>query len=221
MVAFAQGIGEALPKIGAFASGVFSAVMKVGSALDTVAGILGGWENLIMVVGGLMASKMVVSVVTLGQSLFTLGSALAPLIATALPALATGIQAVGAAVMANPIGLVIGGAVLAVYRLVTAWEDLKESFAVGGVWGAVKTFFGMGGDSEDATSAGGSPAAPAAPTLPPAGGAQNVNVRQEIPIQINAAPGQSAEEIADHVMRKMDERQRDVGRGALYDGAGA
>lgn len=222
VVAFAKGIGEALPKIGAFASGLVSALTTVGSALDTVAGMLGGWKNLIMVVGGLMATKMVVSVVNLGQSIYTLGTALAPVISSALPALAAGIKAVGAAVMANPIGIVIGAAVVAVYRLVTAWDELKKSFEVGGAWGAVKTFFGFGDDTEgEGGGASGSASAPAAPALPAAGGGQNVSVRQEIPIQVNAAPGQSAEEIAEQVMRKMDERQRDVGRGALYDGAGA
>ena len=224
VVAFAKGIGEALPKIGAFASGLVSALSAVGSALSTVAGLLGGWENLAIVVGGLISSKLVLSMVTLGKSVFSLVTALAPLISTALPALAVGIKAVGAAVMANPIGIVIMGAVAAVYRLVTAWDELKKAFSVGGVWGAVKTFFGFGGDSESGAASASASAptpAPAAPRLPPAGGGQNVSVHQEIPIQIHAAPGQSAEEIADHVMRKMDERQRDVGRGALYDGAGA
>jgi hypothetical protein len=128
--------------------------------------------------------------------------------------------------MANPIGIIIGGAVLAVYRLITAWDELKKSFSVGGVWGAVKTFFGFGDDGDakqedGATTSSTSKRAPAAPTLPTPGGGQNVSVHQEIPIQIHAAPGQSADEIAESVMRKMDERQRDVGRGALYDGAGA
>ncbi len=222
VVDFAKGIGEALPKIGAFASGLLSVLGSVGSALDTVAGALGGWENMAWVVGGLISSKLVVSMFTLGKSVFTLYSALTPVIGSVLPALAVGIKAVGAAVMANPIGIVIGAAVIAVYRLVTAWEDLKKSFSVGGVWGAVKTFFGAGEDAQNNGATAGSPsAAPAVPALPAAGGGQNISVRQEIPIQIHAAPGQSAEEVAEHVMRKMDERQRDVGRGALYDGATA
>ena len=123
--------------------------------------------------------------------------------------------------MANPIGIVIGAAVIAVYRLVTAWDDLKKSFAVGGAWGAVKTYFGFGDSEGEGDPSSTSSPVPAAPALPAAGGGQNVSVRQEIPIQVHAAPGQSAEEVAEEVMRKMDERQRDVGRGALYDGAGA
>lgn len=218
---FAEGIGKALPKIGAFAVGLISALGAVGSALDSVASILGGWEHMALVVGGLVSSKLVLSLFTLGKTLWTVGSALAPLISTALPALAAGIKAVGMAVMSNPIGIVIGAAVLAVYRLVTAWEDLKKAFSVGGVWGAVKTFFGAGDAPE-----GGAKATPgqgrgmAAPSLPAAGGGQSVSIRQDIPITVHAAPGQSAEEVADAVMRKMDERQRDAGRGMLYDGVG-
>lgn len=218
IVAFAKGIGEALPKVGAFASGLLSALSSVGSALDSVAGLVGGWGNLAVVVGGLVASKFVVSMVSLGSSVWQLGGALMPIVSTVIPALVSGIQAVGVAVMANPIGAIIGLAVIAVYRLVTAWEELKQSFSVGGVGSAIKTFFGFGDDEEEAAATS---APAAAPQLPPAGGGQQVNVRQEIPIQIHAAPGQSSEEIAEEVMRRMDERQRDVGRGALYDGAGA
>ena len=225
---FAEGIGEALPKLGAFASGLASTLRTVGSALDTVAGLVGGWGNLAAVVGGLVSAKLVVSVVSLGSSLFSLGSALVPLVSMALPSLVVGIKAVGLAFAANPIGLAITGITLAVVRLVTIWDDLKKSFAEGGLLGAVGRFFNFFGDDGPEAAPGGGAAgggpvpalagAPSIPELPEAGPGGGVRVAQSVgAVNVYAAPGQSADEVAREVMRRLDERAREAQRGALYD----
>lgn len=145
---FGAGIGKALPKIGEFAFGLLGVMNSVGSAISWVADKVGGFGNLAVVVGGIIASKFIISAAGLAQSIWTVGSAVAPIISTALPGLVAGIKAVGMAVMTNPIGLVIGAAVLAVGRLIYAWDELKKSFSEGGIGSAVATFFGFGDDEE-------------------------------------------------------------------------
>lgn len=149
---FAVGIGKALPKIGEFVFGLLSVIQTVGSAVGSIASMVGGFENLFWIVGGAMAVKTIGNLLTFGHAVYSAGAALAPVISTALPGLVAGIKAVGVAVMSNPIGIIIGAAVLAVYRLITAWDELKKAFSVGGVWGAVKTFFGFGDSDEEGSS---------------------------------------------------------------------
>jgi len=152
IVGVGESIKESIPKIVAFGQGLWSVMQSIGSAISWVAEKMGGFENLAMAIGALLASKTIIAAFQFGQSLWQVGTALAPLVSMALPALGSGlaavgvaIKAVGVALMANPLGLLITGIALAVagvYRLVTAWDDLKKAFSVGGMWGAVKTFFG-------------------------------------------------------------------------------
>lgn len=146
-------VGRLVPAIVSFGRGVVSVASFVGRAVNGLASVFGGFENVAIAVGVALSAKAAVSLFTFGQSLFTAGQAIAPLISTALPGLVGGIKAVGLAIMSNPLGLVIAGVVAGVWRLISAWDELKKSFATGGAWGAVKTFFGFGGDDEDAEDA--------------------------------------------------------------------
>ncbi|GFM34023.1 hypothetical protein [Desulfovibrio subterraneus] len=228
IVGVGDSIKESIPKIVAFGQGLWSVMQSVGSVISWTAEKLGGFENLAIAVGMLMASKTAIAAFQFGQSLWQVGSALAPLVSMALPALSSGMLAVGAAIkavgvalMANPLGMIItaiGLAVAGVYRLVTAWDDLKQAFSVGGVWGAVKTFFGADVPS-DVPASSSAPAA-SVPDLPPVqrGGATTIN-NQTGDIHVHAAPGQDPEAIADAVARKITERQQAEGRRAMYDDA--
>lgn len=242
-VGVGESFKESIPKIVAFGQGLWSVLQSVGSAVSWVADKLGGFENLAMAVGVLMASKTAIAAFQFGQSLWQVGSALAPLVSMALPGLATGmlavggaLKAVGLAVMANPLGLIIAAiaaAVAGVYRLVTAWDDLKKAFSVGGVWGAVKTFFGAdvpevgdavkqgtGGKSASGTVPATAIPSPSVPDLPPIQRGGTTTVTSTVgDIHINAAPGQDPEAIADAVARKIRERQEAQNRRALYDDA--
>lgn len=213
--AFGEGLGEALPKIGEFAFGMLGVLNSVGSAISWVADKVGGFGNLAVVVGALIASKFIMSTVGMAQSLWTVGSAVAPLVATALPGLIAGIKAVGLAVMSNPIGLVIGAAVLAVGRLITAWDDLKKSFAEGGIGSAIATYFGFGDDEDDAPAKGKAPRQnlprmdlPTASTT----NSQQLADNRQYNITVHAAEGQNPQEVARQVGSQVDNS------GILYDG---
>lgn len=241
---FAKGLGEALPKIGDFAFSLLSVVQQGAAVIGTVADMVGGFENLAMIVGGAMMLKTIGNVVVFTNSVFSAGAALAPLISTALPGLVAGIKAVGLAVMANPIGLVIGAAVLAIGRLIAKWDELKAAFTDGGIGSAVASFFGFGDDEpEDApvvktqkavasiqaqevpemTAPGYTPGMVPQGFTPPrlqgAGVQQAVtHVRQENTFTIHAAEGMDVDEIADVVAARLKEIEYDAGRAAFHDG---
>ncbi|MEZ6854187.1 hypothetical protein [Halodesulfovibrio aestuarii] len=141
------------------------------------------------------------------------------------------------ALLANPITWIVAGiaaAVAVVYRLVTAWDDLKKSFAKDGFFGAVKTFFGVGDNEEEksggvvkkmkgVTQATQSPpntsyqAAREIPALPHAGG-RNIKMSQRVgDIHIQTQPGQDPEAIAEAVHQRLQEKQQDALDRALYD----
>lgn len=162
--AFGEGLGKALPKIGEFAFALLNALTTIGSTIGWVADAVGGFGNLAGIVGAIIGAKFVYSGVMMAQSLWAVGSAVAPLVTAAFPALIAGIKAVGLAVMSNPITAVIGLAVMAVARLVYAWDELKKSFLEGGIGSAISTFFGFGGDDEEEQQ---SPEPPKTPTRKP------------------------------------------------------
>jgi hypothetical protein len=168
---FGKMLGEALPKIGEFAFSLLGVLASVGSTVLSVADAVGGFGTVAAIVGAVMATKFAISGYQMASTIWDIGKAVAPLASGALPslsamfmsvgatissiastvfpALIAGIKAVGLAVMSNPITAIIGLAVLAVGRLIYAWDDLKKSFKEGGILGAAATFFGIGGDDEE------------------------------------------------------------------------
>lgn len=239
-------IGEAVAQ---FASGAAKAFSVVVGCVTWAADAVGGFENLAMVLGAVLAGKTVMSVVSFGSSLMSIGNVMSGIAGRVFPLLVSGIKAVGIAFAANPIGFVITGITLAVVRLITIWDDLKKAFTEGGFLGAVGRFFSLGGDDDDeeedervkrakpvqrtrepqrfapATRASGPapapravPAVPAVPAAAGAGAAQ-AQVTQHIDsINIYATPQQSVHDIAEAVLRRLDERSRVARRRALHDG---
>ncbi|KEQ11223.1 hypothetical protein GZ77_26555 [Endozoicomonas montiporae] len=123
----------------------------------------------------------------------------------------TGIQwALNAAMMANPIGLVVAGVlalIAAVAALVKYWDKVK------GVFNSIKGALGFGGgDESDVTvtkqvqNVGGS--------VPAATGGVQQNTNQYGDIKIEAAPGMSEAQLAVEVRKQLDERDRENARKA-------
>jgi len=158
-----------------------------------------------------------------------------------------------AALLANPIGLVVAGVVGAVAAIVTFWKPITGFFK--GLWKGVKSIFtegvgfltkiweyspiGLmfkagekiagwvgdlwGGGKKAATGAAvgvalaTNVAAVPPPTLP-AGTAGSTTVNA--PIEVHAAPGMNAEDVANEVDKKLREREQQAAarrRGALHD----
>ena len=152
------GIGDTvrglIPAVVSFGRGMVSVFQGVATVVNWAAGAVGGFENLAVVLATVLGGKVALGAFNFGRSLYSAGAALWPIVSVGLPGLVTGIKAVGLAFAANPIGLVITGITLAVVRLITIWDDLKKSFAEGGVLGAVGRFFNVFGDDDEDAAAG-------------------------------------------------------------------
>jgi len=123
--ALATGIGDALPVVGQMARGVGRIAEQVGATTAAVAEMVGGWENFGMIVGGIFASRAILSIGAFAASVWQLGAALGALAApTVLPAVVAGIQAISAAVMANPIGAAIGAIAFGAVLIWRNWETI-------------------------------------------------------------------------------------------------
>lgn len=133
-----ESLERAIPIIGEVASGMGSVATKVGEVTSKVAEMVGGWENFGVIIGGIFASKAILSVGRFVLSVGRLGAAMIAL-APLLPVVAGGIKAIGLALTANPIGLAVaaiaGGAAL-VYKY---WEPISGFFSR--MWGWVKEKF--------------------------------------------------------------------------------
>ena len=122
----------ALPSIIKAAKGIGETMMAVGRLTGNLADLVGGFDNLAIVMVGLKFAPLALSTISLGKELGILG-------AKYLPMVATGIKSVGAAMAANPIGvavMAIAGAAFLVYKY---WEPIKGFFL--GLWDSVKGIF--------------------------------------------------------------------------------
>lgn len=135
---FAEGFRDAVPVIGQAISGLTKAATVIGGVIGSVATLVGGFDNLGIIVGSLFAAKAVLSIVNFGSAVWGLGSAMLGLVG-GMPAVVVGIKAIGLAMMANPIGLAIAGIALAAGLVITYWEPIKSFF--GDLWGEVGGYF--------------------------------------------------------------------------------
>lgn len=133
---WAQTIAEkteaALPSIIKAAQGIGSAMIAVGKLTGTLANLVGGFDNLAIVMVGLKFAPLAFSAASLGKELWILGAKYLPMVAAAT-------KTVGMALMANPIGLVIGAIAGAAFLVYKYWEPIKGFFL--GLWENVKGIF--------------------------------------------------------------------------------
>ncbi|QTP60938.1 hypothetical protein HNO53_20800 [Billgrantia antri] len=132
---FADKLKAAVPIIGELASGIGTVVTTVGAAVNRTAQLVGGFDNLAMIIGGIFASKAIVSVVSFGLAIGKAGMALWSLAST-FPVVVGGVKAIGAALMANPIGIAIGVIAGAAYLIYRNWDWIGPWF--GKLWDGIK-----------------------------------------------------------------------------------
>lgn len=120
-------LGEALPHVISLASGFGRISTQIGSAIAKLADFVGGWENFGMIVGGVLASKAILSIGAFVGSVFSLGRAMWAL-APALPIVSAGIRAIGVAMAANPIGATITAIAVGATLIITNWSKIKAFF---------------------------------------------------------------------------------------------
>ncbi|RCV89712.1 hypothetical protein [Billgrantia montanilacus] len=136
--AFGENLKAAVPVLKDIAQGAATVAGVLGDIIKRAADMVGGFDNLAIVLGGLFASKLILSVVMFGISLVKAGAALAMLAGT-LPGLIGGIKALSLAFMATPLGWVIGAitaiAAGAIY-LWRNWETIGPKFRA--LWEGIK-----------------------------------------------------------------------------------
>ena len=125
--ATADKLGQAIPVLFRVAEGAGRISSKVGQVVTKTAEMVGGWENFGVIVGGVMASKAILSVASFAGSVFSLGKAMWAL-APALPIVAGGVRAIGAALLANPIGLTVGAIAGGAALIIANWDKIKPYF---------------------------------------------------------------------------------------------
>ena len=120
-------IVNALPAFMAGAKKVGAVLVTVATAINGIANLMGGWENVILGLSIVMGAKLAFSV-------FMLTGAIVAMIPT--------IWSLGVALMSTPLGWFMA-AIAAIIGLVVLiyknWEPIKQFFA--DLWGGIKTAF--------------------------------------------------------------------------------
>jgi hypothetical protein len=122
---FFERLSESLPKIVGAAVQITAALGVVAGVINTLAGLMGGWENVIIALAGVVALKLTYSIVALGVALLGV-----------IPA----IGAISAALLTS--GIVLGIAAIAglAYVIYRNWEPISKFFT--DLWEGVKSAFG-------------------------------------------------------------------------------
>jgi hypothetical protein len=124
---FGTRLKNAIPIIRDIAVGAASAARTLGVIANTMAGVVGGFDNLGMILAFLFALKPALAIMAFAKAIFTAGSAVVGL-AGGLPAVAAGIKAIGVALTANPIGLIIAAIAGAGYLIYKNWGAIMDFF---------------------------------------------------------------------------------------------
>ncbi len=155
---FADGFREIVPFIGDAVRGIAAIATGFASVTNNLASLVGGFDNLGIIMSAVFASKAVVSVLSFGSAVWGLGSAMIGL-AGGLPAVAAGVKAIGLALVATPIGAIIAGIALAAGLVIANWSTVKAFFGTLCDWitdkfSAIGEFFtGLWAGITDAASA--------------------------------------------------------------------
>lgn len=139
--AFGQRLQEAVPTIISLGKGLAKLVSTIASIIRTVAWLVGGFENLAVVLAVLFSLKMIVAIGAFIIALYKTGSAIL-LLAKTLPIAATGMKFFAGAVamvgtalktmtaflLANPIVLAIAAIAGLAYLIYKNWGAVKNWF---------------------------------------------------------------------------------------------
>ncbi|WP_031485567.1 phage tail tape measure protein [Maridesulfovibrio frigidus] len=128
LIGIGDAVKNAIPGFLAFGRGIYTVVSSIGSVVSTVASLVGGFDNLAIIIGLAFGVKAAFGIGRFATNLFTVGKAIIPLVSSYFPAIVSGIRSIGLAVMANPIGLAIA-AVIGVALLVWKyWDPICDFF---------------------------------------------------------------------------------------------
>ncbi|MBB5320459.1 phage tail tape measure protein [Marinobacter oulmenensis] len=138
---FGTGLRDAIPVLKSIATGAAATARTLGRITSGLADLVGGFDNLGMILAFLIAMKPALAIAGFAKSIFTATSAVVGL-AGGMPAVAAGIKAIGVALTSNPIGvtvMAIAGAAYLIYRnwdgiasfFLDRWKEVKQAFSGG------------------------------------------------------------------------------------------
>lgn len=140
---FADGIERALPHIVELGTGLGKVLGITQSVMSTTADLVGGWENFGIIIGGVLASRLVLKVGKFATAVFSLGRAMFAL--TGASAFVVGaIRAIGVALVANPIGATVAVIAAGAALIWKNWETIGPFFR--DMWFTVQEKFAAVGD---------------------------------------------------------------------------
>lgn len=125
---------ELVTALGAVAAAVGIVAGALAPILTTLATIIGSWSVL-----GFAVVRAIAVFSALGPVLTAIGSGLGLLATRALPAVIAGIRGLGLAMMANPIGAIVGAIGIAATLVITHWDEVKAFFL--GLWEPVQPYW--------------------------------------------------------------------------------
>ncbi|HHG3093100.1 TPA: phage tail protein [Vibrio parahaemolyticus] len=105
------------------------AVWEIGSSVNSIVQVFGGWKTVGVAVASLLAGKLVISLFGMGQALFTA--------VRAIGTLKVGMAGLNAVMAANPIGLVVaavGALIFAGIQLYQNWDTVTAWFGEKLTW---------------------------------------------------------------------------------------
>lgn len=131
VIAFASNFGtklkNAIPVLRDIAVGAASTAKTLGMITSNLAAMVGGFDNLGMILAVVLAMKPIMAILAFGKAIFMATGAVVGL-AGGLPAVAAGIKAIGVALTANPIGLIIAAIAGAGYLIYKNWGAIMDFF---------------------------------------------------------------------------------------------
>ena len=142
---FAQEFGtklkNAVPVLKDIAKGAASTARTIAAITSNLAGMVGGFDNLGMILAVILAMKPIMAILAFGKSIVMAGTAVYGLVAS-LGAVAAAIKVIKVALIASGIGLLIAGIGTAAYLIFKHWDGISAFFK--GIWADVKSAFGDG-----------------------------------------------------------------------------
>jgi len=121
--------------VGQLTQQIRSTVSSIAKFINTVNGIvdaLGGWKTVLAAVSFIIGAKFLISLALMGKQLFFLGK-------TIFPFLIGAVKSLTAAMIANPIGLIVAGIAVAALLIIKFWKPITGFFK--SLWGNVKAMF--------------------------------------------------------------------------------
>jgi len=122
--AFARNVEAAIPVIGQIATGIGDVIKVSSKMVSATADMVGGWENIGVIVGGILAGKTLLKIGKFATAVFSLGRGML-LLTPILPLIATGFRAIGTALIANPIGALITAIALGAVAIIENWDKIR------------------------------------------------------------------------------------------------